>query len=249
MKKSLFIVFIFLILFSAFDSVAELKKSKPNPPHALARGFSNLMFGWLEIPRGIIYENSRIPIVGFVVGPIKGAFLTVWREIAGTIDIVALGLTREGLYCDQVPEFVWNAPWISPCGEDIVKVETLNTSSCLIEDFVPEIRAKKKSRIIKVKEIRQGFNPQVIKSSCSSINQETNKNDLNKHKTTALCWKSPVTFSDEKKSKKRSFIQTDSNILVPFNLDTDDEFLKALEQIKHHADNIEHRAQMISNEQ
>ncbi len=128
MKKSLFVISVFLMLLSSFDSAGELKKSKPNPPHAVARGFSNLMFGWLEVPRGIIYENSRIPIVGFVTGPLKGTLLTTWRILAGTVDVVAMGLTREGLYCKQVPEFVWDAPWISPCGENVVVVENLNTS-------------------------------------------------------------------------------------------------------------------------
>jgi len=83
-----------------------------DPPYGLARGFGNIMTGWLELPRGIIYENARIPIVGFVVGPVKGAFLTVWRELAGVTDVLCMGLTGKGLYNESVPDFVWDAHWL-----------------------------------------------------------------------------------------------------------------------------------------
>ncbi len=121
MKKLILSFVAFALLFSAGIANAEQKKSNLNPPYALARGFSNLMFGWLEIPRGIIYENSRIPIVGFVTGPIKGALLTAWRVLAGTVDVVAMGMTRKGLYCNQLPDFVWDASWIAKSRKDIVQ--------------------------------------------------------------------------------------------------------------------------------
>jgi|GEM_PF-2052851 len=159
MKKSLFAFLAVLVFFAAFDSVAELKKSKPNPPYAVARGFSNLMFGWLELPRGLIYENSRIPVVGFVAGPIKGTVLTVWRVLAGAVDVVGMGLTREGLYSrSEVPEFVWDAPWICPCGEDIVNVKTVNTSPCPKEKekVCPKRKPKKNRKKIKIKKDRCG---------------------------------------------------------------------------------------------
>jgi len=130
MKKFVLSLVAFALLFSVGTANAKLKKAKPNPPYALSRGFSNLMLGWLEIPRGIIYENSRIPIVGFVTGPLKGSLLTTWRVLAGTVDIVGLGLTREGLYCGQLPDFVWDAPWISACGEDVVSPPYASTNPC-----------------------------------------------------------------------------------------------------------------------
>jgi len=248
MKKSLFTIFIFMMFFSAFNSVAELKKSKPNPPYAVARGFSNLMFGWLEVPRGIIYENSRVPIVGLVVGPIKGALLTTWRVLAGTVDIVGMGLTREGLYSEDIlPEFVWDAPWISPCGEDVVNVETLNTSPCLNEEMLTEEKPKEKYHAVKIKKINRGFNPEKIKKSGCSKRQATRKCDKENYKSTVLCWKSPVKSSNKIFKKKRKSIKNNSETPVPFNLNSDDEFLEALEQIKHHVKNIEHQAKLISN--
>ncbi|NLF40665.1 hypothetical protein GX586_14565 [bacterium] len=111
---------------------AEQKCTKTNPPYVLARGFANLATGWLEVPRGIIYENSRIPVVGFVAGPVKGAALTVWRECAGIVDVVSMGLSREGMYSSVVPDFVWDADWICPGGEDIV--EPRNVDPCVCPD-------------------------------------------------------------------------------------------------------------------
>jgi len=133
------------LLFSIGTANAELKKSKPNPPQAIARGFSNLMFGWLEVPRGLIYENSRIPVVGFVSGALKGTLLTTWRVIAGTVDIVGLGMTRDGLYTDNLlPEYVWDAPWIAPCGEDVVEPKTVRTNPC--QGLCKEVCLKQKKR-------------------------------------------------------------------------------------------------------
>ena len=246
MKKSLFSFFIFMMFFSAFNSVAELKKSKPNPPYAVARGFSNLMFGWLEVPRGIVYENSRVPIVGLVVGPIKGALLTTWRILAGTVDIVGMGLTREGLYSDCVlPEFVWDAPWISPCGEDVINVETLNTSPYL--NVNEEEETEEKYHAVKIEKIKKEFKPNTIKNPNCSKNQAELKNNKEKYKTTVLCWKSPTKSSKKIFKKKRKAVKNNSGASIPFNLDSDDEFLEALDQIKHHVKNIEHQAQMISN--
>jgi putative exosortase-associated protein (TIGR04073 family) len=88
------------------------KNVYPNPGYGLTRGFANVMFGWLEIPRGFTYENSRIPLVGVVSGPVKGAFLTGWRTIAGVIDIVSFGLSQRGAYFSVLPDYVWEAPWI-----------------------------------------------------------------------------------------------------------------------------------------
>ncbi|NLF38582.1 hypothetical protein GX586_04010 [bacterium] len=108
---------------SAALSVLAVEKCAPvNPPYVLARGFANMMTGWLEVPRGIIYENSRIPLIGFIAGPVKGSFLAIWREGAGIIDVICMGLTREGLYSPLVPDFIWDADWICVRHEDIVSV-------------------------------------------------------------------------------------------------------------------------------
>lgn len=120
--KTLLVLFSLLFLgLSAFPAQSEAVRQPVNPPYAFARGFSNLMFGWLEVPRGIVYENARIPVVGFVSGSIKGAALTTWRTLSGTMDIVAMGLTRDGLHTPELmPDFVWDAPWVPRCGATLI---------------------------------------------------------------------------------------------------------------------------------
>jgi len=107
---------------------AKAADSKPiNPAYGIARGFANVVAGWLEIPRGLVYENARIPVVGFLTGPVKGAFLTTWRELAGVTDVLAFGLTGKGLYYkDIVPDFVWDAQWIPPTNKTYVNPEQGN---------------------------------------------------------------------------------------------------------------------------
>lgn len=130
MKKTIVCLMVLAMLFTVGSVNAAQKRSKPNAPYGLARGFANVMFGWAEIPRGIIYENARIPIVGFFTGAVKGTFLTAWREIGGVVDLMSMGLSREGAYFGQLPDFVWDAEWIPACGEDIVDSKNLDYRSC-----------------------------------------------------------------------------------------------------------------------
>jgi len=80
--------------------------------YGLKRAGANMCLGWLEVPRGIIYENAKIPVVGLGLGVFKGAGLTVWRTTYGVIDFLTLGLTGDRLYSDEMPEFVWEADWV-----------------------------------------------------------------------------------------------------------------------------------------
>ena len=86
--------------------------------HGLMRASANVGLGWLEVPRGIVYENAKIPVVGIGLGVVKGAGLTVWRTAYGVIDLLTLGLIRgDRLYSDEMPEYVWKADWMPESGE------------------------------------------------------------------------------------------------------------------------------------
>jgi putative exosortase-associated protein (TIGR04073 family) len=119
------------VLLLASVALGENVSTPVNPPYAFSRGLANMMFGWLEMPRGLVYENARIPMVGFVAGPVKGATLTTWRTLSGTMDVVCMGLTRDGLYTELVPEFVWDADWVPACGEDMAGMESIEGEPCL----------------------------------------------------------------------------------------------------------------------
>ncbi len=83
-----------------------------SPGYVIGRGFGNILTGWLEVPRGIVYENARIPVVGLISGPVKGLGLTAWRGLAGVTDVLTFGLIPEGLYGSYLPDFVWEDAWL-----------------------------------------------------------------------------------------------------------------------------------------
>lgn len=130
MKKLIICLTVLALVISVSTANAEQKRAKPNPPYGLARGFANVMTCWMEVPRGLVYENARIPLIGFFTGTLKGGLLTMYRAVAGTIDIAAMGLTKEGLYFKDVPDFVWDADWIPACGEDMVDSKALDYDPC-----------------------------------------------------------------------------------------------------------------------
>jgi putative exosortase-associated protein (TIGR04073 family) len=132
------------VLLLASIAAGENVSTPVNPPYAFSRGVANLMFGWLELPRGLVYENARIPVVGFVSGPVKGSALMTWRTLAGAIDVAAMGLTRDGLYTELVPEFVWDADWVPACGEDVVGMQSIESDPCIDESPTQKPRRAKR---------------------------------------------------------------------------------------------------------
>ncbi len=83
-----------------------------NVPHALWRSVINVTTGWLEIPREIILENSKYPLLGIVSGTLRGAFFTTMRAVLSVVDIGLLGFTGPSGYDPEIfPEYVWNSQW------------------------------------------------------------------------------------------------------------------------------------------
>ena len=114
MKKCILILMSVLVLAPA---VWAHDQEEDDVPYVLGRGISNLGFGWIELPRGIVYENARLPIIGFISGALKGSFLTVWREMGGAIDILSLGLDGPGIYLREMPDLPSASPWMPPTYE------------------------------------------------------------------------------------------------------------------------------------
>ncbi len=82
--------------------------------HNIGRGFVNIIACGLELPRGVVYENTRMPLVGLISGPVKGVALTLWRGIAGLTDVLSAGTAGNALYFKTMPDMPWNASWV-PC--------------------------------------------------------------------------------------------------------------------------------------
>ncbi len=83
------------------------------PGDAIGRGFLNMCCCWIELPRNIVRDNIVVcPVAGVFTGTAKGAFFTIARALAGTADMLTLGMTRNLTYNEQsFPEYIWDAPW------------------------------------------------------------------------------------------------------------------------------------------
>jgi len=103
----------FCILLTAMIAVTCVygADEKKDTAYRVRRGVNNVMLGWLEIPRNIIYEDAKTPYAGFFYGLVKGPVMTVWRGTAGVVDLVALGQTGPGLYMGQIPDSPIDAAW------------------------------------------------------------------------------------------------------------------------------------------
>ena len=112
MKRIVSLICILTLCASMCAVAAEEKNTSQAVPYCIMRGFSNLLFGWTEIPRGLIYENVRMPVIGLISGTLKGSFLGLWRGFSGTIDVISIGQSKQGIYLDEMPDFVWESPCV-----------------------------------------------------------------------------------------------------------------------------------------
>jgi len=89
------------------------KAGEPDPKHeaVLVRGTMNLVTGWIELPRNLVYEGIKLPLIGAVWGSLKGSGLTAGRTIAGLVDLLSFGCAGRGMYNEVLPYFVWEKTW------------------------------------------------------------------------------------------------------------------------------------------
>lgn len=81
--------------------------------HKLGRGVSNVLLGWLEIPKTISQEWRKTePFTGTIVGAIKGTGWAVARTLTGVYEIVTFPFPLPHGY-DPImyPEFITPTVW------------------------------------------------------------------------------------------------------------------------------------------
>lgn len=81
--------------------------------HKLGRGVTNVLTGWVEIPKQIAREWTRTdPITGTIVGACKGVVVAVARTFVGAYEVISFPFPVPSDY--QVimePEFVLPTVW------------------------------------------------------------------------------------------------------------------------------------------
>lgn len=82
----------------------------------LARGVTNLTTSIVELPKQSYLTVRDRGDVGYVIGPLKGIGMTIYRAFIGSVETVFFLVPQPGYYDPMIdPEFVWKG-W-EPRGE------------------------------------------------------------------------------------------------------------------------------------
>lgn len=74
----------------------------------LVRGVTNTFTSIVELPKQTILTGRDMGPVGYVVGPIKGVGMTLYRGVVGMVEAVFCMVPQPGYYDPMIdPEYVW----------------------------------------------------------------------------------------------------------------------------------------------
>jgi len=74
----------------------------------LVRGVTNTFTSFIELPKQTILTGREMGPVGYVVGPIKGVGMTLYRAVIGITEAVFCMVPQPGYYDSMIdPEYVW----------------------------------------------------------------------------------------------------------------------------------------------
>lgn len=112
MKK----VLLMFALLSVFAAVAPGLATADQQPEMIAekmavkltRGVTNAVTSIVELPKQTILTGRDMGPVGYIVGPIKGVGMTLYRGVIGVVEVVFCMVPQPGYYDPMIdPEFVW----------------------------------------------------------------------------------------------------------------------------------------------
>jgi putative exosortase-associated protein (TIGR04073 family) len=90
------------------ESIAEKMSFK------LVRGVTNVVTAIAELPKQTMLTAQNHGTIGYVVGPIKGVGMTLYRGFIGLTETVFFMVPQPGYYDPMIdPEFVWH-DWETP---------------------------------------------------------------------------------------------------------------------------------------
>ena len=119
-NRSYIMIVLVVVMFTALqvnaqDENSQVKKKKYSLIDGIERGFANILAGWIEAPRGMVYYSVEWPVIGIIPGAFEGAGLTFIRTIGGGIDLITIGyLTPGNTVYDtmDIPMLPWQSPWL-----------------------------------------------------------------------------------------------------------------------------------------
>ena len=113
MRNNAFAVLLMFMLMVAVPASAE-ELQKPETivgkmAFKLVRGVTNVGTSIVELPKQSYLAVRDQGSIGYVVGPLKGLGMTVYRALLGSVETVAFLVPQPGYYDPMIdPEFVWN---------------------------------------------------------------------------------------------------------------------------------------------
>jgi len=118
MKRSAVIISLLLVtLFS--NSAIAMDSPKPESiaekmSFKLVRGVTNVATAIVELPKQTILTAHNHGDIGYVIGPIKGVGMTLYRGLIGITETIFFMVPQPGYYDPMIdPTYVWE-DWENP---------------------------------------------------------------------------------------------------------------------------------------
>lgn len=74
----------------------------------LTRGVTNIVTSFVEIPKQTVLTGRDMGAVGYVIGPIKGVGMTLYRGVIGVAETLFCMVPQPGYYDPMIdPAYVW----------------------------------------------------------------------------------------------------------------------------------------------
>jgi putative exosortase-associated protein (TIGR04073 family) len=112
MRNNVFAVLLLFMLVAAAPVSAQEQKPETiagKMAFKLVRGVTNVGTCIVELPKQSYLSVRDQGAIGYVVGPIKGIGMTVYRAFIGAVETVGFLVPQPGYYDEMInPEFVWN---------------------------------------------------------------------------------------------------------------------------------------------
>ena len=134
-KRSYITIVLIVALLASLHVYAENDNPQPKEKKqysmidGISRGFANILAGWIEAPRGMVYYSVEWPIIGIIPGTLEGAGMAFIRTIGGALDLFTIGYLSPGdtVYDTMdAPMLPWESPWL-PSPENEADYDILNT--------------------------------------------------------------------------------------------------------------------------
>jgi putative exosortase-associated protein (TIGR04073 family) len=109
------------------ESIAEKMSFK------LVRGTTNIFTSIVEFPKQTILTGRNHGAIGYVVGPIKGVGMTLYRGFIGLTETVFFMVPQPGYYDPMMdPEFVWQG-WSDNRGDIATQQDDLKQKEAQLD--------------------------------------------------------------------------------------------------------------------